>query len=234
VNLDLVDPGPTAGSEPDGPADHGRDLGALGRALRRYWWFTVPALLVTLGLAYKLPAGGRTPWDARASLLIIDPTTQSAGATNPYLVGHNSLLTTATLLADAVKGDVAERKASGQMHSEVDVTVPEKPPEPLLQIVVEGRDEATTAADIATVVQLASTRLQDVQTEGDVSHDHLVTAQSVEATAPIQQSSGRLRPTLGIVAIGVSLTIWVVLVADRRRSRPRTARPGRTAAGVAT
>jgi hypothetical protein len=227
VSLDLVDRGPVAEPAPS-PADHHRDLVGVARLLRAYWWFTLPALLLTLGLAYRLPAGGHTPWEARSSLVIIDPTSQSAGEqSNPYLVGHNSLLTTATLLASAVKDDVADLKASGQLTSEVDITVPEKPPEPIVQIVVDGRDEASTSADIATVVDVTSKRLQDVQTEGDVSHDHLVTSQTVETTVPHQEASSRIRPTLGIVAIGTALTIWIVLVADRRRGRRRNERTER-------
>jgi hypothetical protein len=211
-----------------------RDLLGVAGALRRYWWLTVPALLLTLGLAYRLPAKNTSPWQSQASLFLVVPSSSTGGEpTNPYVTGSYGLLTTVGLLQSAVQSGVAALQVEGQLKSTVDISVPQPADgvrgggqalQPLVQVVVNARDEGRSAQDMTTVIDLVQNRLQQIQAQNGVSDAPLVSALSVQANQPHQLPVGRARPTFAIAAIGTTITVWVVLVLDRRR-KARADRP---------
>ncbi len=199
------------------------DVISVGRVLWRRLALVVPALVLTAALAWYLPKSYQRPFEARASVLLIDPTaTTTAGgkAVNPFLVDHDALLTTADILATAIDADLEHARERGEgVASLVDVKVASKPPEPLIGIVVTAGEEEDASRDIDLVLAEAQRRLRALQNDGEVNSSLYVTTLSIEHTAPRQAESGRLRPTLGIVVLGTSLTIWVALVLERRRRR---------------
>jgi hypothetical protein len=208
------------------------DVVGLAKVLYRSWWIFVPGLLLTLGLAWVLPSVNHRAYQARASLFLVDPTTANPNtgvATNPYLNGNNSLVTTAGLLATTLQSEAEDMHADGEMTSVVDVTVSEKPPEPLLYLVVTGVSADQAERDTATMIDLGQRRLQEVQSGGSVGSDHFVTTLSVERSAPRQAETSRVRPALGIVFLGLGLTVWFVLVFDRSRWGRHRVRPSHVA-----
>lgn len=196
------------------------DVVGLGLALGRRWYLVGPGLLLTIGLAWYLPKTYQRPFEARASLLLVDPSTASpadGAALNPYLVGNDSLVTTANVLAVAIRAEGEKlRVEGGSFASTVDVAVASKPPAPLLHIVVTAADEGDAARDIDHVVAGAKARLAALQSSGEVSSRLFVTAVSVEHNEPRQPGSGKMRPMLATVGVGLGLVVWMACSLDRR------------------
>src|SRR5690606_28847650 len=98
--------------------------------------------------------------------------------------------------------DADERRSAGTDPSLLEVSVPRRPPGPLLHLAVTAAAPEDAAVGMALAVESARRRLEELQARGDVGVDRQVTLLEVEANEPRQPQSGRMRPTAGIVFLG--------------------------------
>lgn len=214
----------------------------VGRALWRHpVWIVVAVVVAVLagGFTFSTVAPEQ---QSTASVVILPPSldAQTVAGQNPYLNLDNTLAQLATIVGSAL--------TSGEARDELDArgataaftisnTTSDNPSfaqlSPELQFIVTDADGGTAMGTAQALIDLAGTRLADLQDRADVPAD--ARARVVTVASPSQASvagDGQIRAGGGVGLIVLVLAAVVIVLVDaavarRRRRRQLAADVGR-------
>jgi hypothetical protein len=173
-------------------------------------------------------------YEARATVLLADPTAARNPRGNPYLEMSNSLATTARITASrlndrGIRQDLVEQGLEG----EPEVVWESEPQAPIIRLLVTGSDPEQANEGVSLIIDDMQEWLAASQTADGLPADTAVVAKVIQrADAPVGSGKGQKRAFLAIMAVGTGIGLWLCLLleARARRRRARGAATDRPAA----
>jgi len=198
----------------------------LAKLMYRWWFVTVPLVLLTFVLAFVVSSRIQPEYTAQGSMMLIAPSGPVEGAedlqtVNPLLSANGALPTTAYVTAlSATSPQVASLLASEGLSTSYDVAAQERLPIILLETRAESREVATDTA--LRLVELIDQDLQFRQDAAVVPQEERVTAEVISvAVVGGADYGGRARLQIAVVGLGLLTTVGVAFLLEslsRRRS----------------
>jgi len=189
------------------------ELGGSFGALWRRKGLTLALLILTL--LSVVGAWVILPWRYTASstetLLNSQQSSEALGDGNPYLSFDSAMVDMANFLAMKLTNDANTQAlqqngyiASFQAQVLSDGSGNE---EPFIQISVSGSSRETVAQTLQGVTASLSTLLMQVQ--AGVPADDRLSLQTIAETAPAHSMSAKVKPIVGLLAVGLILTFLI-------------------------
>jgi capsular polysaccharide biosynthesis protein len=212
------------------------DLWTIIKIVVRRWYLSVPLLLLTGAVGYQAVSSAAPLYQTTATVLLVvnsqvpptagGPVTPGASAKlNPYLSFNGSLSITANAVAHVIADD-AHRKVFADRGLQADYKLTPATEIPGVIVDVTGPD----AVKVAETGRLAVNEMHDLlgtfQDEAGVPADQRIEMKILDApTAAAQLQPKTARLVAGIGAVGLVMTMGLVLLAESlanaRRSRRR-------------
>jgi len=204
----------------------GMYVSGLGPTLRRHWPLSVAGLVLTLGLCFGAFNLIPPTFKATASVLILPSTSAVGEGGNPYLA-LGGLQPTADAISRAMADEevVKSLRAAGARGDYTVVTDPTTGG-PVLAVEVTADQRQATLTTLQLVLKRIPTTLTDLQQQAAVPPRFRLVSQVLSqdrVASPVLK--GRIRGLAVAVALGVALTVSVVMLFDnvgrtRRRRAP--------------
>ena len=207
------------------------DLAEVLRTAGRRWYFLVVGLLITAGLAVAVFRIVPISYDVKASLLLLPPSvvqdpTGEPQVVNPFLnlggldvaAGVLSKALTDTATVETVIPDGSSAEYTVEKDARVSGSV--------LEIAVNAESETEALSMLQTLIDLAETRLNDLQEAIDAPSNTEVRLMVVTDNDVAEPNySTLLRALIVVVAGGLVLTLLLTVAGDallRRRKAKKT------------
>lgn len=211
------------------------DLAEVLRTAGRRWYFLVVGLLITAGLAFAVFRIVPITYDVKASVLLLPPSvvqdpTGEPQVVNPFL-NLGGLDVAAGVLAKALTDTatvetVIPEGSSAEYTVEKDASVSGS----VLEVAVNAESEAEALSMLQTLVDLAESRLNDLQEAIDAPSNTEVRLMVVTDNDVAEPNySTLLRALIVVVAGGIVLTLLLTVSGDALLRR-RAARKNGTSA----
>jgi len=207
------------------------DLFDVTKLTFRWWYVTVPLLVLTLVSAAVVSARVQPEFTAEGSLIVVGPanaapvdTDEEPVVVNPLLSQSGALPTTAYIAALAASSpQVARILAEEGLSTAYDVAAQTRLPIILLEARAQSRDVATNTA--LRLVELIDDDLRLRQEAADVPPDQRVTVDVIDvSSAGGGDYGGRTRLRIVIVLFGLLATVAAAFALEAARRR-RSERP---------
>jgi len=210
------------------------DLFDITKLTFRWWYVTVPLLVLTLVSAAVVSARVQPEFTAQGSLIVVGPaavptadTDEEPMVVNPLLSQSGALPTTAYIASLAASSpQVARILAEEGLSTAYDVAAQTRLPVILLETRAQSRDVATNTA--LRLVEMIDEELRLRQLAADVPPDQRVTIDVIDVSAAGGGDyGGRTRLRIVIVLFGLLVTVAAAfaLEAARRRRSERPVEP---------
>ncbi len=211
------------------------DLAEVLRTAGRRWYFLVVGLLITAGLAFAVFTIVPITYDVKASLLLLPPSvvqdpTGEPQVVNPFL-NLGGLDVAAGVLAKALTDTatvetVIPDGSSAEYTVEKDARVSGS----VLEVAVNAQSETEALSMLQTLVDLAESRLNDLQEAIDAPSNTEVRLMVVTDNDVAEPNySTLLRALIVVVAGGIVLTLLLTVAGDallrRRAAKKNGTRP---------
>lgn len=194
----------------------------LAKLMYRWWFVTLPLVLLTLVSALIVSSRVQAEYTARGSINLVAPTVtfdEEASTVNPLLSVNGALPTTAYVTAlSATSPDVANLLASEGLSTSYDVAAQDRLPIILLETRAESREIATDTAE--RLVEIIDQDLQFKQDAAVVPAEDRVTAEVISVSiVGGADYGGRLRLRIAIIGFGLVATVGVAFLLESLSSR---------------
>lgn len=208
------------------------DINSALRAILRYWWITVPILLLTaLGMAYVVFLQPRV-YESTSTYVLLNPEPSQAATANPFLQLPDQAAVVG-VLSEIVNSPSVARQLVAEGASE-DYTV--GPSEiygqgsRIIQVYAPGASPAQALTTSELVSGEVASQLNTIQAERDVPKNARITLLSLnpEPEAKLKVSS-LLRSLIAVALLGLVLLFTVIAGAqalEESRKRREVARAG--------
>ena len=213
------------------------DFFDLVKLMARWWFVTVPMMILTLVATAALSDRIDPEFTARGSMILAVPSTGAdaedggtdATVANPLLSINGALPTTAYVTALSIGSpQVASILAEEGYSTSYDVAAEARMPIILLETRAPTREMATNTA--LRLIDLVDNDLQLRQDAADVPGDDRVTADVISvAVVGGADYGGRTRMRIVLLGLGLGATVGAVFVLEGLRQRRRLAADGTTA-----
>jgi hypothetical protein len=243
VNLD--DAGDPAGDpqtiKPDANARRrghtAMTLSGTMRALLRKWYISVPGIALSCVLAGLTSTLIPAHYTSSGVAMVVQPKRPGAlQSANPLLAFDTSLNTTAVMLSQSL--NTPETAASLGLGAGPDKYTVKNvgdtgtggdPNQPFIFVTAQGSTPQASIDIVQSVLSMAGQELADRQHSLHVSHQDSLSLATIAAASTPQRAPGlSLAAALGVLSLGIALTIVVCLARNRRiapdRSHPPRAR----------
>lgn len=199
----------------------------VAKLLARWWYVTMPLVLLTITAAFIVSQGIQPEFTAQGSVLVVAPsadeTGQGAGGSNPLLTQNAALPTTAYVTSLALTSpQVGFLLGEEGLSTSYDVAVEDRLPIILLETRAPTRELATNTA--LRIVELIEDDLRLRQDAADVPSAERVSSVVIGVSSSGGADyGGRERLRIVVTALGLMLTLGAAFllegVAQRRRLR---------------
>jgi hypothetical protein len=204
------------------------------RLVARWWYVTVPVVLLSFGAAVVGTTGIQPEYRAEGSVLFVSPSvlaaTDGSGdetRVNPLLVGSSGLTTAAEVASLAINTpQVAEILESEGLSSEFAVGSSSR--SPILLIEARALSRATATATVLRVAELIEEDIALRQDAADAPENQRVTTSVISLSAVGGADyGGRMRIQVLVIVLGVALALALAFLLDgNRRRRTAGGQPG--------
>lgn len=186
-----------------------RDFGA---AARRRWILVLIGLVMSAGMAAAGWLITRPTYQITAAMLLLPPKSTVPSDGNP-LLQLGGLDLTVDLLGQSLSDQaVTEQIKQISPNAEFEVGADPNSSGPILRIQVRDKSEAKAAEIRDLLVELAPTRLTDIQNGVGVTTRNRVTI-SVLVSDQVAEPVGRDKLQAAVIAGGGGLVLWAVVIA---------------------
>ena len=191
-------------------------LNNLGRELLRRWYFVLAGIILTASCGIFAWTAVPPTYQATSTAVLLPPTSLVGETGNPYLFmgGLDQVLTVLTVRLSST--EVAEPLIHGRGNLSYAVEKDPNSPGPIMLITTQGdsKDSAMQLLDdVARVVPENLIVLQDQLRIPTYSRVGLMTI--VRDETPVRLIKDQLRLVLGVVALGLTITVLATALLDR-------------------
>lgn len=210
------------------------DLSELLRAVGRRWYVLILGLLLVAGSVVFTLRYVPLTYDAKSSILLLPPNSSTEEDWNPFLDLGGLDLVAGVLGKSLTDSDSVQSIVPPGSTSEYTVEMDASVSGSVLEIAASGVDPEAAFSTLDAVVDLATTRLDDLQSSAGAPQSSHVQLMVITNNTVAQPNAGTLLRTL-IVVVGGGLAVTLLLTiaidsAIRRRRPPRGKRLNKRAA----
>jgi len=201
----------------------------LGEGLLRRWYFVLAGLLLT-GMAAGYTWTAVPPmYRATATSVLVPPSSLVGENGNPYLYmsGLDQALTVLTVRLNSaeVVDPLLQSHRDASLTVEKDVTTPG----PIMRVTATDSSREGVMQLLQDAARIVPANLSVMQDQLRIPAFSRVTAMTVvQDDVPALMTKDRLRVILGVIALGLAVTVLGTAVADRMMTRRRNRRGRRT------
>jgi hypothetical protein len=205
------------------------DFGEMFRVMRRRWFISVPALLLTMVATVGMYAAWPTSYssEVQLSLLSSRSVAQSQGdAGNPYLAFTAGLDSVVDILGRNLSSD----QAVAQLHA-LGVTYPytagiaQNAQGPFLAIDVTGHSRAQITRSMPVIVAFAQQRLAQMQNASSAPKNSLIQAVLIAPpSTPMPVLKTKIELVAAVAVIGLVCSFLFCFIVDNSLNRRRILR----------
>lgn len=200
------------------------DLAELLRAVGRRWYVLILGLLLVAGSVVLTLRYVPLTYDARTSILLLPPNSSTEEDWNPFLDLGGLDLVAGVLGKSLTDSDSVQSIVPPGSTAEYTVQLDASVSGSVLEIAASGVDPESTFSTLDAVVDLATTRLDDLQASAGAPQSTHVQLMVITNNTVAQPNAGTLLRTL-IVVIGgglaATLLLTVAIDSAIRRRRPQ-------------
>ncbi|WP_182872788.1 hypothetical protein [Microbispora sp. H10670] len=197
--------------------------------LARRWTITIPLLVLTIA---AVTAGYLLlPWTYESSGTVVFLTSRQIAEKNtggnPYLAFDGSLSITAELVGRAVDDELtAQDLAQHGLTGTYETQIPPDSRAPLLKVTVTHSDPAMAQATMEAILKRIPAALDDLQkTNSSISQVRLSVL--TKSKKPERVVTSKIRSLVGVLAVGLMLTVGAPLIIESIKNPRRPIQPKR-------
>jgi len=198
------------------------DIGELARIVLRRWYVVVVGLLLTGFLGFLTLTAVQPQYVTTASVLVYRPVSVLGAGGNPF-VALGGLEAARDVVLKAINDPAVMVTLSDQGRRTIEVVADGQSSAPIVSVSVTAASPDAALTTQTQVLALVPSTLEKLQTSLDVPKSAQVASVVLaESTVPEAARKSQLRALIGVVGIGVVLTILGAILFDRLRRRARS------------
>lgn len=191
-------------------------MAEFARSMLRRWYLAVLCLALTAAGAYVTASAVPPAYESTASVVLLPPTSVVTEEGNPYLYMGGLDEALSVLVVKLNSAAESETILGGEPNAAYTVQKDPGAPGPLLYITAEARSSEGSLELLGTVLERLPIGLTEMQDELNVTDEARITALTVvQSDEPTRLVKEQLRVLLGMVAVGLALTVLVTALFDR-------------------